>query len=242
MSFAFMPLYTGDYQRDTAHLDCAEHGIYLLFLQHCWDQKGPLPHDERKLLGICRARSGSEIEAMRRVLAEFFVRMDDGWYNHRMQREIERASVISLKRKSAGAKGYQAKAKHLLSKSQASATTLTPTPTTTTTTTPSTTTTKSKAKATPRASLATLPDWLPHEAWNAFVEMRLKIRAPMTEYAKVLMMGKLNKFREQGLNLELLLNNSTAHSWRDVYMPDGGVKSATSAKNQEAVEVWLSKS
>ncbi len=135
VSFAFLPLYTGDYRRDTQHLDCCEHGIYLLFIMHSWDSKGPVPLDERKQMGICGARSGSEIEAMRRVLSEFFVRMDDGYYNKRIQVEIERANAISLKRKSAGAKGYQAKAKHLPSKSQASAstptTTLTPTPTTT---------------------------------------------------------------------------------------------------------------
>lgn len=133
MSFAFLPLYTGDYRRDTAHLSCSEHGIYLMLLMHCWDSKGPVPLDERKILGICNARSGDEIEALRRVLQEFFTAMDDGWYNKRMQREVERAAAISIKRKSAGAKGFQAIAKHLPGKSLASASTLTPTPTPTTT-------------------------------------------------------------------------------------------------------------
>ena len=128
MSFAYLPLYTGDYRRDTAHLDCAEHGIYLLLLMHCWDSKGPIPLDERKQAGICGARSGSEIEALRRVLREFFVRMDDGWYNRRIQRELERAEAISGKRKLAGRKGFQAKAKHLLSKSRANASIPTPIP------------------------------------------------------------------------------------------------------------------
>lgn len=121
MSFAYLPWYTGDYRRDTAHLSCSEHGIFLLFLAHCWDQRGPLPLDERKLVGVCNARSTDEVEAMRRVLAEFFVQMDDGWYNRRIQKEIERASNISAIRSKAGFLGYQAKAKHLLSKSQANA-------------------------------------------------------------------------------------------------------------------------
>lgn len=128
MSFAYLPLYTGDYIRDTRHLSCCEHGVYILLLVHCWDQQGPLPLDEKKIAGICGARSGDEVEAMRRILQEFFVKMEDGFYNRRMQREVERANAISLKRKSAGSKGFQAKAKHLPSKSQASATTLTPTP------------------------------------------------------------------------------------------------------------------
>ena len=116
MSFAYLPLYTGDYIRDTQHLSCSEHGIYLKMLIHCWDQKGPCPIDERRLMGIVNARSTDEIEAMRRVLLEFFVRMDDGWYNHRMQREIERCENISSSRSDAGKKGYQAKAKQMPSK------------------------------------------------------------------------------------------------------------------------------
>ena len=116
MSFAYLPLYTGDYIRDTQHLSCSEHGIYLKLLIHCWDQKGPVPLDERRLLGIVNARSTDEIEAMRRVLLEYFVRMDDGWYNRRMQKEIERCENISSSRSDAGKKGYQAKAKQMPSK------------------------------------------------------------------------------------------------------------------------------
>lgn len=114
-----MPLYTGDYTRDTQHLSCSEHGIYVKLLMHCWDQKGPAPLDERKLCGIVNARSSDEIEALRRVLNEFFVAMVDGHYNHRIQREIERAGVISGARSAAGKRGYQARAKQLPSKSQA---------------------------------------------------------------------------------------------------------------------------
>lgn len=121
MSFAYLPLYTGDYLRDTQHLSCSEHGIYLKLLMHCWDQKGPVPLDERKQAGICNARSGDEIEALRRVRLEFFVMMDDGWYNQRMQQEIERAENISGERSKAGRKGYQARAKQLLGKSRTKA-------------------------------------------------------------------------------------------------------------------------
>lgn len=121
MSFAYMPLFTGDYLRDTQHLSMSEHGAYLKLLMHCWDQKGPVPLDERKLMGICNARSTDEIEAMRRVIGEFFVRMDDGHYNRRMQSEIERSEALSRVRSNAGRMGYEAKAKQLPSKSLASA-------------------------------------------------------------------------------------------------------------------------
>lgn len=131
MSFAFMPIYTGDYLRDTRHLTPAKHGIYFLLLMHCWDQKGPLPLDEQECAGIANCRSADEVESLRYILTKFFIRMDDGFYNRRMQTEIERAENISHARSDAGRKGYQAKAKQLLSKCLASASTPTPTPTTT---------------------------------------------------------------------------------------------------------------
>lgn len=157
MSFAFLPLYTGDYLRDTQHLSCSEHGIFVKLLMHCWDQRGPVPLDERKQCGIVNARSADEIEALRRVLSEFFVRCDDGWYNSRMQRELERANAISEKRaacgqlggrprKSSGRKGLPVDSNLLISKAEkpiakqeqaiAKQVPQTPTPTTTPTTTP----------------------------------------------------------------------------------------------------------
>lgn len=146
MSFAFMPLYTGDYIRDTRHLTPAKHGILLLLLMHCWDQQGPLPLDEQEIAGIANCRSADEVEAMRYVLARFFVKLDDGYYNKRMSAELERADALSRARSNAGRKGYegkrlsqikeesgncQASAKQLPDKCQAIASTptLTPTPT-----------------------------------------------------------------------------------------------------------------
>lgn len=128
MSFAYMPLFTGDYLRDTRHLTMAEHGAYLLCLAYCWDQKGPLPLDERRICAIVGARSVDEQESLRRVITEYFVRMDDGWYNRRMQEEIERSEVVSRARSEAGRKGYQARAKQLPSKCQASVSNPNPNP------------------------------------------------------------------------------------------------------------------
>jgi uncharacterized phage protein (TIGR02220 family) len=133
MSFAFMPIYTGDYQRDTRHLSMMEHGAYFNLLMHCWDQKGPIPLDERRAFAIANARSSEEMGAVRNVLAEFFVRMEDGHYNKRMADEIRRAEALSDARAQAGKRGgiaraakkskdirdAQANAKQLLSKSQA---------------------------------------------------------------------------------------------------------------------------
>jgi len=138
MSFAFMPVYTGDYLRDTRHLTPQKHGVYLLLLMHCWDQKGPLPLDEQECAGIANCRSADEIESLRYVLTRYFVEMGDGWYNKRMAEEVTRAEFISQKNREAGLKSA-AKRRSLareraLNERLTSAGTPTPTPTTTTTT------------------------------------------------------------------------------------------------------------
>ena len=128
MSFAYLALYTGDYLRDTRHLTPQKHGVYLLLLMHCWDSRGPAPLDEQECAGIANCRSADEIEALRYVLGKYFVRMNDGYYNDRMQREVERAQSISAARADAGFKGYQARVKQLPSKRYASASTPPPPP------------------------------------------------------------------------------------------------------------------
>lgn len=119
MSFAYMPVYTGDYLRDTRHLTPQKHGVYLLLLMFCWDQKGPVPLDEQEAAGIANCRSADEIESLRYILARFFVRMDDGFYNKRMQLEVERSEALSRARADAGRKGYESKRQSELREAQA---------------------------------------------------------------------------------------------------------------------------
>lgn len=192
-----MPIYTGDYLRDTQHLSCSEHGIYFKLLMYCWDQKGPAPLDERRLCGIVNARSGDEIEALRRVLAEFFVRMEDGFYNRRMQKEVERASTISLARSAAGAKGYEARAKQLPSNCLASASTPTPTTTTTTTT-----------KKTNTALAA--PSGVSNDVWDDWLALRKAKRAAVTQTA---LRGIQLEAEKAGLTLEEALRTSCERGW-----------------------------
>lgn len=111
MSFAYMPMYTGDYLRDTRHLSPQRHGIYLLLLMHCWDQKGPLPLEEYECAGIANCRSSDEIDGLRYVLQRYFVRMEDGLYNKRMADEIAKAETKSMAYRDAGRKSAEARLK-----------------------------------------------------------------------------------------------------------------------------------
>jgi uncharacterized protein YdaU (DUF1376 family) len=50
----YMPLWVGDYLRDTAHLSTVEHGAYLLLIMHYWSTGEPLRDDDDELANIAR--------------------------------------------------------------------------------------------------------------------------------------------------------------------------------------------
>lgn len=61
------------------------------------------------------------------------------------------------------------------------------------------------------------PDWIPLETWNQFLEMRNRIKKPPTDYAVQLLIEKLFKFKENGQNIQAVLEKSITSSWQDVF-------------------------
>lgn len=78
---------------------------------------------------------------------------------------------------------------------------------------------KPRAKKAAPAAAATLPDWLPLEAWNAFLDMRKKIKKPATEYAQTLLLKKLTAFYVADMDPSVILNQSIMNGWQDLYAP-----------------------
>jgi uncharacterized protein YdaU (DUF1376 family) len=85
MSLPFMPMYWGDYWRDTTHLSDAEHVSYLKLISHYW-QHGSLPSEDARLARIA-GRSESEWLSMKPMLQAFF---KDSWSHARIDRELIR--------------------------------------------------------------------------------------------------------------------------------------------------------
>ena len=65
-----------------------------------------------------------------------------------------------------------------------------------------------------------LPEWMPIEAWNGYVEMRKAIKKPMTDNAKKLAISKLQGFHEKGFDIKGILEKSTFHNWQGLYGHD----------------------
>jgi len=108
MSKAWMPMYWGDYLADTGHLTMAQHGAYLLLIAHYW-QHGGLPTDTRRLQRIAKCpnnywkKTWEEIQPFFSLQVNKFGSLEVK--HKRIDRELEKASTIALKRQVYGAKG-----------------------------------------------------------------------------------------------------------------------------------------
>lgn len=83
MKRPWMPLYIGDYLRDTTHLGALESGAYLHLIMDYW-QNGKLPDDEKMLARITKM-TDREWKKSRATLQAFF---HDGWRHKRIDDEI----------------------------------------------------------------------------------------------------------------------------------------------------------
>lgn len=78
---------------------------------------------------------------------------------------------------------------------------------------------KAAAKKAAAAPVGALPGWLPLEAWEAFLAMRVKIKKPATDYAQKLLLKKLAAFVAQGIDPQIVLDQSITSGWQDLYAP-----------------------
>ncbi len=67
--------------------------------------------------------------------------------------------------------------------------------------------------------VAKIPEWIPKDPWNGFVEMRKRIKKPMTDRAMQLCVVELQRYRSQGHNVGELLDLATKNSWQGIYLP-----------------------
>lgn len=95
-----MPLYIGDYLRDTRHLSTLQHGAYLLLIMEYWT-KGELPKDEQKIRKIC----GLTPQLWRSNCQAIASMFSPDWRHARIERELAKAADISMKRAIYGARG-----------------------------------------------------------------------------------------------------------------------------------------
>lgn len=98
-----MPLYIGDYLRDTLHLNTTQHGAYLLLIFAYWTT-GPLIDNDEGLATIAKLLP-KEWQKNRPTLERFFEVKDKFWHHKRVDSELEFAKVLTERRIEAGRLG-----------------------------------------------------------------------------------------------------------------------------------------
>lgn len=61
------------------------------------------------------------------------------------------------------------------------------------------------------------PEWVPQDAWQAFLEMRAAKKKPMTTKACQIIVGKLDDFRKSGCDPGAVLLQSVENCWQSVF-------------------------
>lgn len=100
----WMPLYIGDYMRDTMRLTRDQHGGYLLLLMECWNCGGRLPNDPAQLASIAKA-SPNEWKKLSPVLLPFFKTRGEWLYHKRVFEERSKAQKLLESKRENGRKG-----------------------------------------------------------------------------------------------------------------------------------------
>lgn len=68
-----------------------------------------------------------------------------------------------------------------------------------------------------------LPDWIPIQAWNAYLEHRKKLKKPLTDYSMNLAVQKLQKIVDAGHKPTDVINETVLKGWLTFYAPKNSV-------------------
>lgn len=204
--------YCGDYLRDTPDLTLAEHGAYTLLLDLYYSIGCPIPGPLPTLYRICRADSEIERQAVDSVVNRFFPLNGDGLrHNKRADSELKISSTAIEKMRQAGINGA---AKRWNGAPHRVGGRVTIEPPSTILQPPSLT---SKTKTTPKKHSFVLPDWIPAEQWDAWVEARTRAKKPPTDWAKNLAVSKLKHLNDEGHPPAQVLMQSAFNNYPGLY-------------------------
>jgi len=104
MNNPYMPLYTGDYLRDTMGLTVEQHGAYLLLLVHYWNNGGPFEFDLTTMARVVGVDS-TAMAALWEKVGKYF-QVDNGMvHNKRSDAELVRVAKYYAAQRSNGKAG-----------------------------------------------------------------------------------------------------------------------------------------
>jgi uncharacterized protein YdaU (DUF1376 family) len=239
----YYPHHLGDYDSATAHLSWDEDMAYWRLLRVYYRLEKPIPADTGDACRLARAKTTAQKKAVEDVLREFFDLADDGWHNKRADEEILKAKEEGEENKAKKENEAERQRRHrarrsrlfdelrkldvvpkwdtateelerLLQRARHGDEPVTaPQPVTGTDTAIHKPITKPKEQ---QGAFAP-PDWVPTDAWTAWLEVRRKKRVPNTDEALRLSVLDLERFRDAGHDPRAVLEQSTKRGWQGLF-------------------------
>ena len=202
--FPYFPFFPDDWLSSSRIdlLTAEQERGYLRLLCRSWNMPDcTLPDNEEHLLRWSRI---SDANALRTLLRTLFERNKKGWRNAKLYTLFLKAKDKHEKASSSASMRYIKKHNTANAKRTQSERTANQNQ-------------NQKNIKTKKAQVFVLPEWIDKATWNSFDEMRNKLRKPMTERAKELIVMELIKLKSLGNDPNAVLLESIRKSWQDVF-------------------------
>lgn len=203
----------GKYYKKAGRLTMLQHGAYTMLMDACYDRE-TFPTIEQAI-DWCWASTNEEIDAVKFVLSKFFTDHDGTFKQAHITETLDKYHTNAAINK---AIALEREAKRRTKSTKREPVVDEPPPNKELgiknqelrTTNQELGTKDQKTKDSPFV----VPDRIDADTWKSFVEHRQKLKAAMTDRAKVLMINKLNKLTG---NPNDILNQSIENGWKGVF-------------------------
>lgn len=248
----YYPFHIGDFRSGTVNMSRQARWIYRDMLDVYYDAEKPLPLDLDVLCDEIGVESEDERKIVERLLRFKFVKTDDGYRHDRCEAEIASYHARAETAKANGKRGGRPKkANQNQEKPSGFPSGSEPEPSRNQVETGSQAnqeprTNNQKPVNTKSKGFAPLPGWFPDQAldaWNGFVDMRIRQKKPMTPRAVQSLLKTLHQLHLTGNDIAALLDKSTVNCWLNVYAPDppraqGGLSKAKNDRSAAAAAIF----
>ncbi|MCG8608934.1 MAG: YdaU family protein [Pseudomonadales bacterium] len=218
----FMPLYIGDYLAGTSRLSAEQHGAYLLLIMDYW-MNGALPDDDVLLANIARLTPDAW-SMHKHILMQFFIVSEGAWTHKRIEEELQKAQdkkTAAQEKAAKAAKARWEKEKNSKNDASSNATSITqamhkecPSPSPS----PSPSNKKTPPKSPKGDVLPDIPDFIDKNQFEAYLDIRKKIKAVNSPQAITALINRLRKYtNENPVIAKQILEESIINSWKTVY-------------------------
>jgi len=240
-------LYASDFYMDTNSWTIDEIGIYTRLLLSEW-VNGPLPNDITRLARTAGCSTKRFQKGWSQIKLKFSETEDNKLFNSRLEEVRQKHKEYQEKQRLKGIKGAEKRWSENMAAAIAPAMPVPQPEHGSSSSSPNIK--EKKINKEKKRSDFVLPDCVPKESWDGFVESRKK-KKPLTDRAKTLIVNKLIEFRARGHDPGKILDEATEKGWMSVYEPKpqggnggygSGYKSRTripepvSREDEEAIE------